>query len=194
MFHAGAVEIDGRAVGFLGNNGAGKSTLASIFVGDGAALVTDDVLAVACDGDRYEAWPSYPSMRMWPDTACLVGVDCGPLIKVHPAREKRYVPIGTGVFGTFNSLPLPLERIYVLGERCGGSRAKIESAMIGESVYQLALNSFAGRRLHHLGATAKRFNALAALASKGVVRRLSVPEGVAHFGSVRDCIERDLAG
>jgi hypothetical protein len=46
ILHASAVEIAGYAVAFLGGSGVGKTTLAARIVARGAALVTDDVLAV----------------------------------------------------------------------------------------------------------------------------------------------------
>ena len=194
MFHAGAVALDGHAIGFMGQNGAGKSTLTSMLVSDGADLITDDVLAIAHSDDRYQAWPSYPSMRMWPETARLVGVDYEPLVRVHPMLEKRYVPVGTGIFGTFMGRPLPLERIYVLGKRCEGDSASIEPLLSGEAVYELAQHTFARRKLHLMGATAQRFNALAALASTCCVKRISVPAGIEQLPGIKQSILRDLAG
>jgi hypothetical protein len=44
--HAGAVEIDGRAVAFIGATGAGKTSLTLQLVARGARFVTDDVLTV----------------------------------------------------------------------------------------------------------------------------------------------------
>ncbi len=42
--HATVLDLGGRAVGLLGPSGAGKSTLAAHLIGQGAALVTDDML------------------------------------------------------------------------------------------------------------------------------------------------------
>ncbi|HUR22265.1 MAG TPA: hypothetical protein VMZ73_00170 [Acidimicrobiales bacterium] len=50
VLHASAVEIDGVAVAFAGPSGAGKSTLAALLCGDGARLITDDVLRLGVDG------------------------------------------------------------------------------------------------------------------------------------------------
>ena len=46
VLHASAVEVDGRALAFVGNPGMGKSTMATLMCADGARLVTDDVLRV----------------------------------------------------------------------------------------------------------------------------------------------------
>ena len=49
VLHGSAVEIDDRALAFVGVSGQGKSTMAAVFCSAGAALVTDDVLPLAFD-------------------------------------------------------------------------------------------------------------------------------------------------
>lgn len=44
VLHGSAVEVDGRAIAFVGISGQGKSTMAAMFCARGASLVTDDVL------------------------------------------------------------------------------------------------------------------------------------------------------
>jgi len=46
FLHAGAVEIDGRAIVFPGRSCAGKSTLAAEFIKRGARYLTDDLVPV----------------------------------------------------------------------------------------------------------------------------------------------------
>lgn len=49
VLHASAVEVDGRALAFVGCSGMGKSTMAALLCAAGARLVTDDVLRVDVD-------------------------------------------------------------------------------------------------------------------------------------------------
>ncbi|MDP1964701.1 MAG: hypothetical protein Q8K93_21170 [Reyranella sp.] len=52
--HATVVDLDGRAVGLLGQSGAGKSTLAAFLIAEGAKLITDDMLRLTfADGFAY---------------------------------------------------------------------------------------------------------------------------------------------
>lgn len=44
VLHASAVDVGGRAIGFVGSSGMGKSTLATLMCRDGGRLITDDVL------------------------------------------------------------------------------------------------------------------------------------------------------
>lgn len=56
-FHASAVALDHRAVGFVGASKAGKTSVALNLVRRGAGLLTDDVLAVDIRGGRPFAYP-----------------------------------------------------------------------------------------------------------------------------------------
>lgn len=51
ILHASAVDVGGRAVGFVGSSGMGKTTLATLMCRDGALLVTDDVLRLGRGAD-----------------------------------------------------------------------------------------------------------------------------------------------
>ena len=64
--HANAVEIDGKAVAFMGESGAGKSTLAAWFHDNGYRIVADDVCVVGFSSDgEAVAYPGLPRLRLW---------------------------------------------------------------------------------------------------------------------------------
>jgi hypothetical protein len=50
LLHASCVEIDGRALAFVGFSGMGKSTVATIMCAAGALLITDDSLRLDLEG------------------------------------------------------------------------------------------------------------------------------------------------
>ncbi|WP_300016014.1 hypothetical protein [Pseudonocardia sp.] len=65
VLHASAVEVDGRAVAFVGASGMGKSTLAALMCTAGAQLMTDDVLRVAgLDDAAPRAYPGSTESRL----------------------------------------------------------------------------------------------------------------------------------
>lgn len=68
VFHASAVEIEGRAIAFVAESGTGKSTLAANFAISGYRFLTDDGLVVERRGGFYHATPSHPSIRLWQDS------------------------------------------------------------------------------------------------------------------------------
>jgi hypothetical protein len=57
ILHASAVVVDGAALAFTGHSGAGKTSLAIHLVDQGAALLTDDVVAVSAIEGRSHAHP-----------------------------------------------------------------------------------------------------------------------------------------
>jgi hypothetical protein len=72
--HSTVVEIEGSAIGLLGNSGAGKSTLAAALIDRGATLITDDILRlIFADG---EAWAQEGPYR----------------IKLYSDPAERYLP------------------------------------------------------------------------------------------------------
>jgi len=85
LFHASAVELDGRVLAFAGGSGAGKSTLATWLLLGGATFVADDVLALEREGDGVIAHPGPPLMNLrestlrWldPDERARVGMELG---------------------------------------------------------------------------------------------------------------------
>jgi hypothetical protein len=64
--HANAIEIDGKAVAFMGSSGSGKSTLAARFHDHGSRVVADDICVVKLGSDsRAYALPGLPRLRLW---------------------------------------------------------------------------------------------------------------------------------
>jgi hypothetical protein len=57
LFHASAVELDGRTVAFVAASGTGKTSLAAHLVAGGAGFVTDDVLALEAVAGTVVAHP-----------------------------------------------------------------------------------------------------------------------------------------
>ncbi len=67
--HATAVVVDGSAVAFLGDCGDGKSTLGAALVARGFPLLTDDVLALKFDGNRFLACAGPARLKLFPSVA-----------------------------------------------------------------------------------------------------------------------------
>jgi len=68
VLHASVMRGPWGTVAFLGATGAGKSTLAAALVKQDWQLVADDVLCLTWNKHTPLAWPSYPGLRLWPDT------------------------------------------------------------------------------------------------------------------------------
>jgi hypothetical protein len=83
--HATVVDIGGRAVGLIGRSGAGKSTLAAYLIGQGADLITDDMLRIGFTPEGAMAYPGPYRLKLFEE----------------PAR--RFLP-GRAADGHFNTL------------------------------------------------------------------------------------------
>lgn len=112
--HANAIEIDGRAVAFMGESGAGKSTLAAWFHDRGHRIVADDVCAIHFEADGgATALPGLPRFRLWEEALEASGRSAEGLARSYAADnwDKFDVPVDAG---TAVSGKLPLAAIYVL--------------------------------------------------------------------------------
>lgn len=112
LLHASAVEMAGGVVAFLGDKGRGKSTLAAALQAQGHRLVTDDVLALTvCPGQVPLAHPSFPQIRLWPESVAAALKEERPdLPLVHSALDKRRWRVDDA----FSDEPLPLKHLFVL--------------------------------------------------------------------------------
>lgn len=114
--HGSVVATECGAVAFLAGPGFGKSTLAARLALRGYPLVSDDCCLLKRAPDGFHAVPSYPGVRLAPDS---IGHLFGELpagfgqvahysTKRRVARDDARLP--------FAAHPVPLARIYVVGE------------------------------------------------------------------------------
>jgi len=96
--HANSVEIDGKAVAFMGASGAGKSTLAAAFHDAGVQVITDDVCVVRFDeGGAPGVSPGLPRLRLWKDALDATGRVAEQFQRSYAgddSYEKYDVPVG----------------------------------------------------------------------------------------------------
>jgi len=67
--HATVIDLGGEVVGLLGLSGAGKSTLAACFIGQGAELLTDDMLRLAFVDGKAIAYPGPYRLKLFDEPA-----------------------------------------------------------------------------------------------------------------------------
>lgn len=118
VLHGSCVAVDGGAVGFIGPTGAGKSSMAAAFVQAGAALMADDLVVLEPHGEGYVVSPTYPSLRLWEDSAAhFSGAAPDGLPRVADYTDKRRwaVPWSTAPDGSAGAVPL--RALVALGSR-----------------------------------------------------------------------------
>jgi len=196
MLHASAIVVHGGAVGFLSANSAGKSALAAALVQAGCPLLTDDILPVEHCGDVFLGRPGYPQMRLWPDEAQHFLGHYEDLALVHPAYDKRRVPIGQGGFGAFCDVPQPLACIYLPERRDArdhGTQIEILPLSRRDAVMELVRHSFVASVVECLGLQAQRLEFFAQVVQQVPIRRLIYPSGFEYLPLVREAILTDMA-
>jgi hypothetical protein len=67
--HSTVIDLGGRVVGLLGVSGAGKSTLAAYFIGQGADLLTDDMLRLEFVDGKALAYPGPYRLKLFDEPA-----------------------------------------------------------------------------------------------------------------------------
>ena len=133
--HANAVEIEGRAVAFMGESGAGKSTLAAWFHQQGDSVIADDVCVVGFDEGRPFAAPGLPRLRLWAEALELMGGDTANYDRSYvghaASMEKFDVPIGRAATARSN---VDLGALYLLGRDDEFSIARLSGMEAAEAV------------------------------------------------------------
>jgi hypothetical protein len=192
--HANAVEIEGRAVAFMGPAGAGKSTLAAWLHDAGHRLIADDVCVLQFDEDGSPAYvhAGLPRIRLWKDALERAGRNPANFELSYSGDEhyeKFDVPIPPK-----DSVgdQLDLVAVYVLST---GERFDITALMGVDSVEAVFSNTYRGFVVSELGQNKLHFDAALRLVRSTPIFRLArsrrvedmvadVPRIVAHAKEV----------
>ncbi len=158
----------------------------------GCALLTDDLLVLENREDRWEARPSYPEMRMWPDEAAHFVGSHESLPLVQSDSEKRRVAIGEAGdvgFGSFHDASAPLASIYLASRRPEGEGGvEIQPVPRSEALIELIRHSFSPRLVEAAGLQPSRLDRLSRLVRQVPVRRLSYPSGFERLPEVAEAL------
>ena len=111
LFHASSVEINGKAVIFMGTPGAGKSTTMAAFVRAGHRVLGDDLTAVGFNAEEKPfVVPGFPQVKIWENTVNGLGFDKKNLTAQYEGATKyAYQPAGK-----YDFEPVPLAHYFVL--------------------------------------------------------------------------------
>jgi hypothetical protein len=188
--HASVIAVDDRAIVLFGLAGAGKSTTAAAFALRGFSVLSDDVAVLADLGDRFLVQPGYPRINLWPDSVRTLFGSEDALPRITPTWGKMYLALDQNG-RRFQSCPLPLGAIYILGEREAELTAPvIEGVVGGEAIITLVANTYVNYLLDR-DMRAREFDVLSRLLAGVPVRRVRPSADTSKIFSICECITVD---
>jgi hypothetical protein len=188
--HASAVVVDGRAIVLFGPAGAGKSTTAAAFALKGYSVLSDDVAVLADLGDRFLVQPGYPRINLWPDSVRTLFGSEDALPRITPTWDKLYLALDQNG-RRFQSSPLPLGAIYILGEREAELTAPVIEEVVGsEAIMTLVSNTYVNYLLDR-DMRAREFDVLSRLLAGVPVRRVRPTADTSKVFSLCESIAAD---
>jgi hypothetical protein len=189
VFHASAIEVRGGAVVFAGESGRGKSTLAASFAINGHPFLTDDGLVLEARSGHLAVLPSHPSIRLWEDSeAALIAPGTLSAPPVHYTPKSCFL---AGEHLPFCAQPIPLRRVYFLGEadapEIAFRRVPGAEAMVEWVKHSLLLDVEERLRL------ATHFEQIGRVAHEPIHYRLDYPRRFYDLARVRTAILHHLS-
>lgn len=170
--HASAVRIGEKCLVILGPPGAGKSTTAAAFAKAGFPVLCDDVVALLEQDGKFLVQPAYPRLRLWPASVEALYGEQNALPCLTPNWDKRYLDLTQPGY-QFQSSPLALGAIYILGDRTTSAAAPFLEAIAAHSgLITLITNTYANTLLDKK-MRAKEFNFLSMFVNIVPLRRVT---------------------
>jgi hypothetical protein len=124
LFHAGAVERDGKVVVVLGLSGKGKSTLTAALVRRGFRYLTDEIVAV--DVGTREVRPYPKALDLHPGSLDLLGLDADAASLELGGAKGKVLPEWLGEVGSGGSPALLVFLAETLAPAAGAGSAPVE--------------------------------------------------------------------
>ena len=193
VLHGSAVLTPHGAVAFLGETGQGKSTLASSFSGKGSQVLTDDCLLVKEEDGQLLAIPSYPGLRLWPETAEALFGPKKPLAEVAHYTGKKRVNQNIGL--SFCDEPAALQRIYFLSPPDEMEEKSVSIAAVSPRDAFMELVRFTYLiDITDRGRLRDEFGRLSRIAALPLFYRLTFPRDFSLLSHVHEAILENLSG
>ena len=189
--HASAVVVGDRAIAFVGEPGAGKSTTAAAFARLGYPVLSDDVVVLSDQGDRFLVQPGYPRVNLWPDSVRALFGSEDALPRITPTWDKQFLALDQNGY-RFQSVPVPLGAIYILGDREAGSTTVVVEEISGSAALTTLV---ANKYLHYLldrEMQHRDFDVLGRLITQVPVRRVRPMANPSKLSDLCECIAADV--
>ncbi len=193
--HASAAVINGHAVAFVGGGGAGKSTIVAALARAGHRVLSDDIAVLEETSGTFRIKPSYPQIRLWPDSVSILFGTKGALPKLVPSSDwwdKCFLDLQRDGF-YFHDEALPVGFTYILEPR--SQKVQIARADVIPSIEafpRLVANTYVN---YALSADMRRreFHALGRFVEQIMVKRLTLGASPDCFEMLASFLEQDAS-
>lgn len=183
--HGNALTKGSRTVLLIAPSGTGKSTLSSYLMQNGFQLLTDDMVALHKEehSKGYLIYPSWPVMRLWPDSLKHVAKSNDDLVDVHQGFSKKVVPLPNN---SFKGGPKKLTDIILLNRQdsLNSENNKLNSTIEvtplegGAAVIALLTNTILGEVYRPLNIEVERLAGITELLTQVRISKLTYPSGI----------------
>ena len=191
--HAATVVVNQKAVAFLGASTYGKSSLAACFVASGYPLLTDDVLRLEEQGNRFLAFPGPPRLKLFPRIARLYLGDASVGVPMNHLYRSRKFVFSLGPSQAC-AIPTPLRAIYVVTppRRVYRKQSIAIAPLPGVEALVSILTFTHNHELTGRERLARQLNAATRLAEMIPIRSLSYPRVLSSLPEVKAAVLADL--
>jgi hypothetical protein len=193
--HASAAVINQQAVAFVGGGRAGKSTIVAALARAGHRILSDDIAVLEQEAGGFKIRPSYPHIRLWPDSVSVLFGTEDALPKLVPSSDwwdKRFLDLERDGF-YFHDEALPVRFTYLLEPRSQNVRiARAEIIPSIEAFPRLVANTCVN---YALSADMRRreFHALGRFVEQTTIKGLILGTSSESFEGLGSFLEKDAS-
>jgi hypothetical protein len=192
--HASAIAVGDCAIALIGSPGAGKSTTAAAFAKLGFPVLSDDVVVLTGPADSTLVQPGYPRLNLWPDAVRFLLGSEGALPHITPTWNKRYVQLDSSGDYRFQSTPLPLGAVYILGDREASLSVPAIENVAGNRALMLLLANAYGSYLLNEEMQRRDFQRLSQIAAQVPVRQVRPPADPSKVYALCEAVASNARG
>jgi hypothetical protein len=191
--HANAIEIDGKAVAFMGASGAGKSTLAALLHDRGFRVLADDVCVVSFDArGNARACPGLPRLRLWRDALEMTGRAAEGLSRSYAGASSQLDKFDVPISRTsMKHAGIPIGAIYLLDEGGDFAISRLSGVEAAEAVFE---NTYRGGYVAAASTHEDHWRSAIALVRTVPVFKIRRSMEVAKIEREADCVLAHAAG
>jgi hypothetical protein len=182
-------------VAFVGGNRAGKSTIVAALARAGHRVLSDDIAVLEETSGTFRIKPSYPQIRLWPDSVSILFGTQDALPRLVPSSDwwdKCFLDLQQDGFD-FHDEALPVRFTYILEPRSQDvqiARADVIPSI--EALPRLIANTYVNYALSS-DMRRKEFQALGRFVEQIIIKRLILGASPECFEMLGSFLEQDAS-